>query len=49
MLFRSLLIAAITRGNKIIVPGGSDVIQTKDRVIVVTAGNQLHDLDNILA
>jgi trk system potassium uptake protein TrkA len=45
----NLLIAAITRGNKIIVPGGNDVIQTRDRVLVVTAGTRLHDLDNILA
>lgn len=43
----NLLIAGILRGEKFIIPSGKDVIKTGDRVIVVTAGNILKDLNEI--
>ena len=43
-----ILIAGITRGRKTIIPSGNDVILAEDRVIIVAAGQRLHDLDDIL-
>lgn len=42
------LIAGILRGRKTIVPTGEDMILPKDKVIVLTANRQLHDLSDIL-
>lgn len=43
-----LLIGCIIRGNKVIIPGGSDCIKPHDRVIVVTTIPRLTVLQNIL-
>ena len=42
------LICCITRGDKIIIPRGSDQIQVGDSVIVVTLQHGLHDVQSIL-
>ncbi len=42
------LIAGIIRGRKTIVPGGLDVIQRGDRVIVLSGGDRLSDLTDIV-
>ena len=44
-----LLIAAIIRNGKVIIPGGADTIQIGDRVIVITAQNGLDEISDILA
>ncbi len=43
------LICCITRGEKIIIPRGSDRIQKGDSVIVVTLEHGLHDVCDIIA
>lgn len=48
MLKSNVLIAGITRGRKTIIPSGSDMILADDRVVVVSADQRLHDLDDIL-
>lgn len=42
------IIAGIIRGNETIIPSGSDVIMTGDKVIVVAVGSRLFDLSEIL-
>lgn len=44
-----LLIACIVRNSRLIIPGGSDTIEKGDNVIVVTAGQYLSTLRDILA
>ncbi len=44
----NLLIGAINRGGKILTPGGRDVIEAGDSVIVVTTVTGLNDLDDIV-
>ncbi|MBO4452751.1 MAG: Trk system potassium transporter TrkA [Clostridia bacterium] len=44
-----ILITGITRGRKAIIPSGEDMILPGDRVIAVVAGQQLSDLEDILA
>lgn len=44
----STLIAGIIRGSQIIIPGGEDVILPGDKVIVITAGKSLLELDDII-
>lgn len=44
----NLLIAGIVRDNKLIIPGGNDVIQKGDSVIVVTTNQYLGELEDIL-
>lgn len=44
----NILIAGITRGRKTIIPSGNDMILADDRVIVISGGQRLHDLDDIL-
>ena len=44
----NILIAGITRGRKTIIPSGNDMILAEDRVIVISSGQRLHDLDDIL-
>ncbi|MBE6985431.1 MAG: Trk system potassium transporter TrkA [Ruminococcaceae bacterium] len=44
----NLLIGAISRGGKILTPGGRDVIEPGDSVIVVTTVTGLNDLDDII-
>ena len=43
-----VLVATIIRGNRIIIPGGNDVIEEGDSVIVVTTHKLLMDLKDIL-
>ena len=43
-----VLVATIIRGNHIIIPGGNDVIEEGDSVIIVTTHKQLMDLKDIL-
>ena len=44
----NVLIAGITRGEKIIIPSGNDMILAGDRVIVIAAEQRLNDLEEIL-
>ena len=46
-LKKNILIAGIIRNRKAIIPGGNDVIQPGDRVVVLTTGKQLSDLSDI--
>ena len=48
-LKKNVLIAVINRGHQIIIPGGNDVIEVDDSVIVVTTNQHFHDLNDILA
>ena len=47
-LKNALQIVSISRGGKIIMPGGSDTIEKGDRVIVITKHKGLSDLKDIL-
>lgn len=47
-LKKDVLIAAIVRNKKIIIPNGNDVIKEKDKVIVVTKRGFITDLNEIL-
>ena len=42
-----VLIGGIVRGRRTIIPGGDDVIQVGDRVVVIAAGQRLYDLADI--
>lgn len=44
----NILVAGIVRGKKPIVPTGSDVILPEDRVIVISAGQRINDLMDII-
>lgn len=48
-LKNNILIAGIIRGRKPIIPTGSDVILSGDRVLVLAAGHILNDLSDIIA
>ena len=48
-LKKDVLIAAIVRNKKIIIPGGNDVIKEHDKVIVVSKTGFITDLNKILA
>ena len=43
-LKKNILIAGIIRGRKIIVPGGEDIIEPGDRVIVLAREKKLRDI-----
>ena len=43
-----VLVACITRGDKVIIPRGSDVIEAGDAVVVVTKMLGLHDIVDVL-
>ncbi|MBQ9663303.1 MAG: Trk system potassium transporter TrkA [Oscillospiraceae bacterium] len=47
-LRENILISALIRGNKSIIPDGNTVIQPGDHAIVVTAAGRLRSLDQIL-
>ena len=47
-LSKNTIIAGITRESKNVIPGGDDVILPNDKVIVVTAGNTINDLAEII-
>jgi trk system potassium uptake protein TrkA len=44
----NILISGILRGRKVIIPGGSDVILPNDRVVILTTGRVLSDLEDIM-
>lgn len=48
-LKKDVLISAIVRNKKIIIPNGNDVIRERDKVIVVTKAGFITDLNEILA
>ena len=45
---KNILVAAIIRGNEVIIPSGNDYISLDDKVIVVTTNHFLDDLNDIL-
>ncbi len=47
-LKNNTLIAGIIRNKKSIIPGGNDVLLPGDRVVVITAGNKMSDLADII-
>ncbi len=47
-LIDNLVIAGIIRKDKVITPGGSDMICARDRVIVITSKSKINALDDIL-
>jgi trk system potassium uptake protein TrkA len=47
-LKKGVLLAAIVRGGKTIIPGGMTAIEEDDRVVVVTTNTGLQDLEDIL-
>lgn len=47
-LKKNLLIACITRGGKVIIPGGNDSIEVGDRVVIVTMESGFKDVADIL-
>ncbi len=46
---KGILVAAICRNGKVIIPGGSDSIQIGDNVIIVTREEGLDQIDDILS
>ena len=48
-LKKNLLLGAINRGGKIIIPRGNDCMKVGDTVIVVTTQKGLDDIQDILA
>ncbi|MCI8564732.1 MAG: Trk system potassium transporter TrkA [Lachnospiraceae bacterium] len=44
----NILLACINRRNSVIIPGGQDMIQVGDTVVVVTTNTGLHDIRDIL-
>lgn len=44
----NVLVAAILRGRRVIIPRGSDAIQTGDSVVIVSGIMALHDISDIL-
>ncbi|MBR4071613.1 MAG: Trk system potassium transporter TrkA [Clostridia bacterium] len=47
-LKQNILVAGIIRGKKILIPSGNDTIEAGDRVVVLAAGQRLHDLSDII-
>lgn len=47
-LKNNLLIACITRGGRVIIPGGNDAIEVGDRVVIVTMESGFKDVADIL-
>jgi len=45
---RGILIAAVKRGDRIFIPGGSDQIVAGDRVLLVTTAEMASRVDDIL-
>ena len=44
----NILLVCINRRNNVIIPGGQDMIQMGDTVVVVTTNTGLHDIRDIL-
>lgn len=47
-LKKNLLVAAITRNGKMIIPTGTDTIEVNDNVVIVTTHSGFGDLQDIL-
>ncbi len=47
-LKKDLLLCSITRGNRILIPGGQDELKVGDYVVVVTTHARLNDIKDIL-
>ncbi len=47
-LRKNVLIAGIVRGNRVLIPRGDTVIQAQDRVLAITQGLSVIDLDDLL-
>ncbi len=47
-LRKNILLGSITRGDKVIIPNGSDILCPDDRVVIITATERLSNLDDIL-
>ena len=47
-LKKDVLIAGIIRGNKSFIPGGDDIIDVNDKVIVISKGKSLYSLSEII-
>lgn len=47
-LKKNILVCAIFRHGRVIIPGGQDTLQAGDSVIVVMTGERLHDIKDIL-
>ena len=45
----NIIIACITKGNKVVIPNGQSVIEEGDLVVVVSVERGLNDLEDILA
>ncbi len=45
---RGILVAAVQRGDRIIVPGGTDRIESGERVLIVTTTEMASRIDDIL-
>ena len=45
----NILVACITKGNKVVIPNGQSVIEKGDLVVVVSVEKGLNDLEDILA
>ncbi len=45
---KNILLGSITRGNKVIIPNGSDVLCPDDTVVIITATERLTNLDDII-
>lgn len=47
-IFPNILLAGILRGEEVIYPGGNDMIEVNDKVMVVTTRKGVEDFDDIL-
>ncbi len=48
-LKKNILVACISRGREIIIPGGSDEFRAHDSVVIVTSGSGINDFSDIFA
>ncbi len=47
-LKKNILVAGIIRGRHVIIPAGSDHIEANDRVVILSAGRSISELEDIL-
>lgn len=45
---KNILLGSVTRGDKVIIPNGSDILLPDDRVVIITTTERLSKLDDIL-
>ena len=48
-LKKDLLVGAVIRDNKTVIPGGNDTIEIGDEVVVITKEHGLKDVSEIIA